>query len=109
MRACELQFPTAYVPARCRMDDDRISPMTQMSGVGSRPRTIKSKFVQPTTLGGTVEKLEMGMTGAWVLLSRRGLSRAPPSSALPPRMSPRLSQAQGETARDGQGVRATDS
>ena len=69
MRACELQFPTAYVPARCRMDDDRISPMTHMSGVGSRPRTIKSKFVQPTTLGGTVEKLEMGMTGAWVLLA----------------------------------------
>lgn len=45
-------------------DDDRISPMTQMRGVSSRPLTVKTKAVNPTTLGGTVEKLEMGMTGA---------------------------------------------
>ena len=46
-----------------QMDDDRISPMTQMRGVGSRPITLKTNYVTPTTLGGTVEKLEMGMTG----------------------------------------------
>ena len=44
-------------------DEDRISPMKQMRGVGSRPVTLNTKYVSPTTLGGTVEKLEMGMTG----------------------------------------------
>ena len=44
-------------------DDDRVSPMTEMRGVGSRPITLNEKFVKATTLGGTVEKLEMGMTG----------------------------------------------
>jgi hypothetical protein len=47
------------------MDDDRISPMTQMRGVGSRPTTLTNKYVNATSLGGTVEKLETGMTGIY--------------------------------------------
>jgi len=34
-----------------------------MRGVGSRPITLTNKYVKATSLGGTVEKLEMGMTG----------------------------------------------
>ena len=47
------------------MEDDRISPMTQMRGVGSRPTTLTNKYVNATSLGGTVEKLETGMTGIY--------------------------------------------
>ena len=52
-----------YTDQPLAMEDDRISPMTQMRGVGSRPITLNNKNVKATSLGGTVEKLEMGMTG----------------------------------------------
>ena len=52
-------------------DDDRVSPMTEMRGVGSRPITLNGKFVKATTLGGTVEKLEMGMTGERHMTARQ--------------------------------------
>jgi hypothetical protein len=45
-------------------DEEPSKPMTHVRGVGSRPLTLSTMQVKATSLGGTVEKLEMGMTGA---------------------------------------------
>lgn len=39
--------------------------MTHVRGVSSRPLTLNTMQVKATSLGGTVEKLEMGMTGIY--------------------------------------------
>ena len=72
-------------------EEARLNPMTEIRGVGSRPITFNTKNVKATTLGGTIEKLEMGMTGIY------SGCRPEPCYRIEPTLSTKMNETLGQS------------